>query len=335
MWLKLDNLFFGLEKDIYLCVAYMPPQNSSSQSGVVNEEKYDDLRKELDVYTTLGNVAIFGDFNSRIGSEQVRHISIDTAENAPDITRVDQVPPRNSRKRMLIPTAAISGNYLLIMIWWSQMAEFVWIYMCGNYTCMQYNGCSLVDMLSTDSGLFNRIDYLKVFAFDWYSDYAAVSPSWSVDIILTTDIHNNWQKLVKLFKNWDKDTKQQLLYKLSSPENSPRLNEFYYTDFHSSHPATCELTCTSILNNVLKSIFRKRVKSKSQARNSRKRDHVYKGEIQMAKWILKQTQRAFANNPDNMNRRQNYISEKDVLRNSYTKRKNKIKNVYSTNSLIW
>ena len=39
----------------------MPPQNSSSFSGVVNEDKYEDLTKELDVYTTLGNAAIFGD----------------------------------------------------------------------------------------------------------------------------------------------------------------------------------------------------------------------------------------------------------------------------------
>ena len=45
MWLKLDKHFFGLEKNIYLCAAYMPPQNSSSQSGVVNEDKDDDLRK--------------------------------------------------------------------------------------------------------------------------------------------------------------------------------------------------------------------------------------------------------------------------------------------------
>ena len=154
--------------------------------------------------------------------------------------------------------------------------------MCGNYTCMQYNGCSLVDVVITGSGLFNRINYLKVFAFDWYSDYAVVSSSWWVDIKLTTDIPNSWQKLVKLFKNWDNDTKQQLLYKISSPEISSRLNELCNTDFHSSHPATRELTCTSILNNVLKSIFRNRVKSKSQARNSQKRGVI--SIIEKFKW---------------------------------------------------
>ena len=173
--------------------------------------------------------------------------------------------------------------------------------MCGNYTCMQYNGCSLVDLLITDSGLFNRTYYLKVFAFDWYSDHAVVSSSRSVDIKSTTDIPNNWQRLVKLFQNWNDGTKQQLLFKLSSPEHSSILNEFCNTDFHSCHTAASELT--SIKNNVLKSIFRNRVKSNSQARNSRKKGHVYNSEIQMAKRVLKQTQRAFANNADNMNRR--------------------------------
>ena len=72
---------------------------------------------------------------------------------------------------------------------------------------MQYS--SLADMSTTDSGLFDRIDYLRVVAFDWYSDHAVVSSSWSVDIKLTTDVPNDWQKLVKLFHNWDNDTKQQ------------------------------------------------------------------------------------------------------------------------------
>ena len=154
----------------------MPPQNSSSQSGVVNEDKYDDLRKELDVYTTLGNVVIYGHLNSRVGSEQERHISIDTAENAPDVTRVDQVPPRNSRDKFV----NAYGRYLLqLRTDYDMLITIVQVLgdICGNYTCMQYDGCSLVDMLITDSGLFNRTDYLKVFAFDWYSDHAVVSSS--------------------------------------------------------------------------------------------------------------------------------------------------------------
>ena len=28
LWLKLDKAFFGLEKDLYLCAVYVPPNNS-------------------------------------------------------------------------------------------------------------------------------------------------------------------------------------------------------------------------------------------------------------------------------------------------------------------
>lgn len=192
LWIKLEHEFFGLEKDIFLCTAYVSPYNSSHKPNAEGDDKFDIIRKDLDLYSTLGYVAIFGDLNSRVGIIQETHISIDT-EHAPDLTRVEKVLPRNNRDTFVNSQGRqllqVLTDYDLLIVNGRVCGD-----MRGNYTCMQYNGCSQVDMLITDTTLFNKIQYLKVLPFDWYSDHAVVSSSWYVDIKSTTDMPSDWKK---------------------------------------------------------------------------------------------------------------------------------------------
>ena len=61
------NNYFGLDKDIYLCFAYIPPQYSSFYV-----DQYIDFLKLLDndisLYKTDGSVLILGDFIARAAS---------------------------------------------------------------------------------------------------------------------------------------------------------------------------------------------------------------------------------------------------------------------------
>jgi exonuclease III len=63
IWLKLDKVFFGLEKDLFICACYIPP---------VNSPYYDDdflkLETEISQVYDKGNILLIGDLNARIAN---------------------------------------------------------------------------------------------------------------------------------------------------------------------------------------------------------------------------------------------------------------------------
>ena len=94
IWIKLDKLYFGLYKDLYLCAQYITPCNSPqyiiSDDG---HDRHDKLSNEIDIFSTMGDVAIIGDLNSRVGKQQEAHFNIDTDSNNADITKPVLVTP--------------------------------------------------------------------------------------------------------------------------------------------------------------------------------------------------------------------------------------------------
>ena len=71
IWMKLEKRCFGLFKVIYLCAQYIAPRNSPlytvSEDG---QDRHDQLSNDIDIYSVLGDVAIIGDLNSRVGPQQ-------------------------------------------------------------------------------------------------------------------------------------------------------------------------------------------------------------------------------------------------------------------------
>ena len=65
MWLEIDkSIFFAFEKNIRLCVAYNPPDNSK----YCNKEFYDDISTNLIKHSNLNSpIILLGDLNSRTG----------------------------------------------------------------------------------------------------------------------------------------------------------------------------------------------------------------------------------------------------------------------------
>jgi len=68
-WLKLDKNFFNFNKDIFLCLAYIIPSNSSyKQQG--DEDILEIIEKDItNKYKDIGNIILCGDMNARSGSE--------------------------------------------------------------------------------------------------------------------------------------------------------------------------------------------------------------------------------------------------------------------------
>ena len=67
IWLKLDRNFFGLEKDIYVCCAYLPHERScyidKHELDIV-----DVIESEIEKYSKDGYIYFVGDLNGRCAS---------------------------------------------------------------------------------------------------------------------------------------------------------------------------------------------------------------------------------------------------------------------------
>ena len=280
IWVKLDRLFFGTNKDIHICAAYILPQNSSSNSGISLDDKFEGLRKKLDWYTTIGDVAIIGDLNSRVDTIQERHIRFNMDPNTVKITTVDYVPLRRSFDKNI---NAYGRKLLQILTDYDLMITCgrVWGDLTGRYTCCQRNGCSAVDMLLVQNDLFRFIDYFQIYDFDWYSDQAIISDFISVDIRRTLNMPSDWIRFTKQLMKWDLEAKEKFVSKISSPDVKHKLDEFCYQTHNTSQEAASAFT--AIINGALKTVFRRKAKTDTQSNRPNKKRVPYSYELQIAK----------------------------------------------------
>ena len=66
IWFKLLKYIFLLTNDLYVCAAYIPPQNTTLR--INNKTDYwENLIASIMNYTSKGNILLTGDFNARTG----------------------------------------------------------------------------------------------------------------------------------------------------------------------------------------------------------------------------------------------------------------------------
>ena len=71
-------IFFGLDKVLYVCFAYIPPQYSSFYVDQ-NVDFLDLLDNGISFYRNKGSVLILGDFNAKTGSEPDFNVNDDNS----------------------------------------------------------------------------------------------------------------------------------------------------------------------------------------------------------------------------------------------------------------
>ena len=80
--------YFDLQNDVYLCLCYIPPANSSRQ-GIIENNIYDDILQNIihikEITDNTCNLILLGDLNSRIG-QQCDYVKDDFA------THIDALP---------------------------------------------------------------------------------------------------------------------------------------------------------------------------------------------------------------------------------------------------
>ena len=144
-WLKFDKSFFNFQRDLYVCLAYIPPNQSSYTQNLPND-LLDDLEKEISHYSTCGDVMICGDFNARtaaspdyIVNDEIDHLPVyqGYAVDLPSTPRVSKDAIIDTRGKSIFDVCI--GNQIRIL------NGRCFGDMFGRYTCYTPNGASVVD----------------------------------------------------------------------------------------------------------------------------------------------------------------------------------------------
>ena len=79
---KLDNNFFHIDNDIFVCVTYLPPDNST-YSNHRDINCMDLLEEQIQLHSRSGNICIIGDLNART-AENLDYVHNDSDKFIPE-----------------------------------------------------------------------------------------------------------------------------------------------------------------------------------------------------------------------------------------------------------
>ena len=162
-WLKLDQTFFGLRDNLFVCFVYIPPSNST----FYNDKSVDilsSLNDDISIYKDKGQIMLFGDFNARTGNllDFVSYDDNDEYVPLSDDYECDKIKNVRSSKDFKVCTR---GKELLELCISSRMrilngrtfGDF-----SGSFTSFQYNGNSVIDYSMASEEFLQNILYFHV-----------------------------------------------------------------------------------------------------------------------------------------------------------------------------
>ena len=159
-WIQLRKEFFNLRKDLFICTVYYPPR-SSTYLNSDNSEVFELLEKDIFMYQNLGHIIICGDFNARCGGEN-DYVTDDLDNFIPiNSSYIAGYSKGRQSRDIKIDTRCKElldfciGNKLRIL------NGRVLGDTCGNYTCFNVHGQSVVDHALASDEILGQILFLK------------------------------------------------------------------------------------------------------------------------------------------------------------------------------
>jgi exonuclease III len=307
LWVKMDSNFFGLEHDIYLCNAYIVPDDSNYfRQG--DTDVLSILSDEIGSYSTKGQVLIMGDINARTGEIQ-ETLCIELLEglgnqeigdNHRDTLHIyhrhNQDKITNSSGRAL--------TQMLNEIHCIQLNGRTPGDLNGEFTYHGSQGSSAIDLGIISAELLNKVIYFRVLEPTGLGDHCPIS----LLIKINRTVHQrsqstNLHPYMKFI--WDDESDTKFREYINSVEIGNKLQSFCSRQFQEASDATRELT------SILQEVGKKSVKLMRTRDNRRKgkvrRGKKYEPEIQKAKREFKRAARDFKNNVHVVDRRITFI----------------------------
>ena len=174
VWFRLHKYFFGLDKDLYLGVWYIPPLYSCRH--LQSEEMWAAFERETSYFQINGDIVVMGDLNARTG-EKPDWIEMDEMKGVPlpDVYVVDDdIKPRvsmdktvNTCGERLIDICVATGLKIV-------NGRFGKDEGTGRLTCHTYSGGSVIDYVLTESAYFTHLCNFEVWDPLLVSDHCPI-----------------------------------------------------------------------------------------------------------------------------------------------------------------
>ena len=193
IWIKLAGDAFNQERDTYLCTVYIPPISPNNDS----ESVFDELRADLTVFSSVGNIILMGDFNSRT-SELEDYIRYDSysdmeADLLPDSYINDYAQPQRNNCDLIINE---NGRTLIDICIESQLRILNGKMLgdsLGYYTYYGPRGCSAIDYFIVSNDIFDKFIYVNVLPPTELSDHCVIKSAMQVNHKPTLKTQTNTQ----------------------------------------------------------------------------------------------------------------------------------------------
>ena len=249
LWFRLDKDFFKIPNDLFICAAYIPPQNTS-KTILVKTDYFDDLLSTINQFMRKGNVLLAGDFNARIGNENIHEIH-DTPIIA-DLTPPFLNPTSLMERSACDMTINQHGRKL------TQICSSLNLHVAngrtpgdllGNYTCFTNNGVSTVDLVIADNDLIHEVKKLKVLPPEFTSVHAPISMELNCEFQTTRGAETSIPLPPKLV--WDPEKVPALRAALLSPANKTVIDNLTLILEDEDTPRDSIDKCLGDFNNLL------------------------------------------------------------------------------------
>ena len=287
IWVRLDAKFFNLENDVYLCALYIPPQHTSN-SYCKRIDYFSELNEDIIKFSSIGNIIIKGDFNSRTGSttNKVTH-------EAPVI---DSLCPNEARIENWIETRASSDtksnaygskllqlckNFNLRIVNGSITGDRT-----GAFTCHTRRGSSIVDYFICDYSIYNLVSTMEVLPPQYSSVHSPISMSLDFEFAHHQILEEKLPLPPRI--KWTENSADDYIKLLSQTDNLDILDKIKedLTNLSTTEELeSCTQTLTDLLiTNAIK-VFKLKGKDKKNKRKTKHKPWFNKDCINL-KWRL-------------------------------------------------
>ena len=199
MWIHFEKGFFSdLEYDIYLAVIYAKPNTLRADNNF-----YNILEREIIKFSSMGKLALIGDFNARTGNlaDYCKEHTNDSIP-LPGAYTFDVTSTRFNQDN----TTTVCGKQLLDLCKAASLRILNGRTLGdsrGAFTCYKSKGKSVVDYLIVDVALMNKVTYFKVDDISTMSDHCLIHTKFQFNINTCSaytsspnDIRPKWSKYV-------------------------------------------------------------------------------------------------------------------------------------------
>ena len=297
-----------------MATVYVSPEKSSYNIDGI-EPIYEQLLADVTRYSRLGHIIVQGDFNaySNVKPDFISYDESNRSNIEDDHYVYDQNLPRNNLDPKLINN---SGKHLLNLCKETGLRILNGRTigdLSGKYTCITYNGCSVVDYMLVSTDLLDFVGYFEVHDFTSLSNHCPISCSLMTGF--TSQIINKCQldPLPNKFI-WNQEAVDLYVQNSNSIESKDKFKMFLQTNFTNSDEAVAEFN--SILhNNALQSakLVKKVPIIKLQKKNPKQKPW-FSESCRELRNTVKNYEKLINKNPQNTEYRHKFYSFRSKLR---------------------